>query len=40
MSESWGGRVSDKYLTEKCGILDKLLPGDVVLAVRGFILLA
>ena len=26
----------DKKLTESCGILDKLLPGDVVLADRGF----
>ena len=36
LSDSWGGRVSDKYLTEHSGILDKLLPGDVVLADRGF----
>jgi len=28
--------VSDKYLTEHCGILQKLLSGDVVLADRGF----
>ena len=28
--------MSDKFLTEHCGILDKLLPGDVVLADRGF----
>ena len=31
-----GGRTSDKFLTENCGIIDKLLPGDLVLADRGF----
>lgn len=36
ISRTWGGRVSDKYLTEKCNILRKLLPGDIVLADRGF----
>jgi len=36
VSESWGGRVSDKYLTEHCGILKKLLPRDIVLADQGF----
>ena len=36
VSDSWGGRVSDKHLTQNCGILKKLLPGDVVLADRGF----
>ena len=36
ISEPWGGLVSDKHLTEHCGILDYLLPGDVVLADRGF----
>ena len=36
ISKAWGGRVSDKYLTESCGILNNLLPGDVVLADRGF----
>ena len=36
ISETWGGRVSDKHLTDNCGILRKLLPGDVLLADRGF----
>ena len=36
VSESWSGRLSDKYLTEHSGLLDKLLPRDIVLADRGF----
>ncbi|KAK7929505.1 hypothetical protein WMY93_005900 [Mugilogobius chulae] len=36
LQKSLGGRVTDKYLTEHCGFLDKLLPGDLVLADRGF----
>ena len=30
ISEGWGGRVSGKHLTEYCGFLDNLLPGDTV----------
>ncbi|CAC5403235.1 unnamed protein product [Mytilus coruscus] len=36
LSNGYGGRVSDKHLTEDCGMLQKLLPGDIVLADRGF----
>lgn len=36
ISNAWGGRASDKYITENCGFLDNILPGDLVLADRGF----
>lgn len=35
-SKVWGGQTSDKYLTERCGLLDNLKAGDLVLADRGF----
>lgn len=36
ISKAWGGRASDIHITEKCGYLDKLLHGDIILADRGF----
>ena len=32
ISKGWGGRVSEKHLTENCRILNNLLPGDQILA--------
>ena len=34
--KAWRGRVSDKHLTVHCGLLSNLLPGDCILADRGF----
>ena len=36
ISKAWTGRVSDKVITQKRGLLDHLKYGDVVLADRGF----
>ena len=36
VSQAWGGQTSDKFLTVNCGILNKLFPGGLVLADRGF----
>ena len=36
ISKGWGGRTSDKHITRESGFYEKLLPGDCVLADRGF----
>ena len=36
VSKCWEGRVSDKYLTSQSGFFDHLVPGDMVLADRGY----
>ena len=36
VSKAWGGRTSDKYLTEHREMLKNLRPGDLVMANRGF----
>lgn len=36
ISQCYGGRASDNYITKDCGFLEYLLPGDEVMADRGF----
>ena len=36
ISDGWGGKVSDKHLTENSGLLDHLIPGNTILADHGF----
>ena len=37
-SEGWRGRVSDKQIILKSGFLSKIMPGDCILADRGFLI--
>ena len=37
LSKCWGGRATDTEITENSNLIDKLLPGDVILADRGFL---
>ena len=36
ISKAWGGCTSDKFLTENCDFLNNLVPGNIVMADRGF----
>ena len=36
ISKGWGGKTSDLHLTESSGLLEKIMPGDIVLVDRGF----
>ena len=36
VSKGWGGRVSDKIITQKSGFLDKICAYDAIMADRGF----
>lgn len=38
LSQAYGGRASDKVITEESGVLDLLDYGDIVLADRGFLI--
>jgi len=38
ISKGWGGRTSDQFITENCGFLCNIIPGDVILANLGFLI--
>lgn len=38
ISRTYAGRCSDKHIAENCGFLDHILPQDIVLADRGFLI--
>ena len=38
ISKGWGGRASDQHISENSGFLHHILPGDVILADRGFLI--
>nr|CAI5833775.1 unnamed protein product [Callosobruchus analis] len=38
ISEAWGGRASDKHITIHSKFLNHIIPGDVMLADRGFLI--
>ena len=37
-SEAYGGATTDKEIFERCGIIDRLKPGDIIVADRGFLI--
>jgi hypothetical protein len=36
ISKAFGGRASNKFIVEKSGFMNYLLPGDKIMADRGF----
>ncbi|XP_039301447.1 uncharacterized protein LOC120356562 [Nilaparvata lugens] len=38
ISDLYGGSTSDKKITQDCGVLSNLVPGDVILADKGFLI--
>ena len=38
VSDLYAGSVSDKYMVKECGLLDHFVPGDLILADKGFLI--